>query len=178
MRRSARSVLAGAAAVLAVAGLAGCRTDPSVAAYVGDGQITVAALESAVDARLADPAIAAYAQADRDAFTRRVLSLLVLERLYDAAAVQYEVAATDDEALQYLGQVVGAGGVEQEFQQDVAQGFTREDVLELVREQLLRLRIAGATGASDALSEESLRAQYQKDLAQYQQYTLGYVTVP
>jgi parvulin-like peptidyl-prolyl isomerase len=177
-RRAARSLLAGAAAVLAVAGLAGCRTDPGVAAYVGDGKITVAALESAVDARLADPAIAAYAQADRDSFTRRVLSLLVLERVYDAAAQQYHVAATDDEALQYLGQVVGASGVDQEFQQDAQQGFTRDDVLELLREQLLRLRIAGATGASDALSEESLRAQYQKDLAQYQQYTLGYVTVP
>ena len=55
-RRAARSLLAGAAAVLAVAGLAGCRTDPGVAAYVGDEKITVAALESAVDARLADGA--------------------------------------------------------------------------------------------------------------------------
>jgi hypothetical protein len=177
-RRAARSLLAGAAAVLAVAGLAGCRTDPSVAAYVGDAKVTVAALESAVDARLADADIAAYAAPDRASFTRRVLSLLVLERVYDAAAVQYDVSVTDDEALQYLGQVVGAGGVDQEFQQDAAQGFAREDVVELVREQLLRLRIADATGASDALSDESLLAQYQKDVAQYRQYQLGYVTVP
>src|SRR4051794_15978551 len=178
MRRSARSVLAGAAVVLAVAGLAGCRTDPSVAAYVGDAKITVAALESAVDARLTDPDVAAYAASDRNAFTRRVLSLLVLSRVYDAAAEQYHVSATDDEVLAYLGQVVGKDGVEQEFQQDAAQGFARDDVLELVREQLLRLRIAAATGASDALSDEALRARYQQDLAKYQQYQLGYVTVP
>lgn len=178
MRRAARSLLAGAAAVLAVAGLAGCRTDPGVAAYVGDGKISVAALESAVDARLGDPAVAAYAAPDRNAFTRRVLSLLVLERVYTAAAEQYHVSATDDEVQQYLAQVVGQDGVEQEFQQDAAQGFSREDVLELVREQLLRQRIAGATGASDALSDESLRARYQQELAKYRQYQLGYVTVP
>jgi peptidyl-prolyl cis-trans isomerase SurA len=107
-----------------------------------------------------------------------VLSLLVLGQVYDAAERKYRVSATDAEVQQYLASVVGASGVEQEFQQDAAQGFAREDVLELVREQLLRLKIATATGASDALSEESLRAEYQKNQAQYRQYQLGYVTVP
>ena len=40
-----------AVGLVALAGVAGCRTDPSVAAYVGEEQVTVDELTTAVDTR-------------------------------------------------------------------------------------------------------------------------------
>ena len=53
--------------------------------------MTVAELDAAVDERLADEEIAAYAEANEVAFTRRVLSLLVQEEVYAEAAARYDV---------------------------------------------------------------------------------------
>ena len=176
-RRAPRVVLAGAAAVLAVAGLAGCRTSPAVAAYVSDQQITVAALDGAVHDRQQDPAVAQVAQGNEAAYARQVLSVLVSQRVYAAAAAHYGVTVTDDEALQYLTDLVGPAGVQSEFQQDAAQGFARTDVVELVRERVLALKIAAAAGQAGALSDASLRQQYAQSTSQ-QQIQLGYITVP
>jgi peptidyl-prolyl cis-trans isomerase SurA len=176
-RRVARVALAGTAAVLAVAGLAGCRTSPAVAAYVGDSQVSVAALDRAVDDRLAEPGIASAIGSNKVPFTRQVLSLLVSREVYAAAADHFGVQVTDSDALQYLTARVGAGGVESEFSQDAAQGLNRADVLELVRERVVAIDIATAAGQGDALSEASLRQQYQQG-GQQEQVQLGYITVP
>jgi phage shock protein PspC (stress-responsive transcriptional regulator) len=71
-----RSMLAESLAVglVALAGVAGCRSDPSVAAYVGDEQVTVDELQTAVDTRLEDPALAEAAAGREDEFTRLVLN--------------------------------------------------------------------------------------------------------
>jgi hypothetical protein len=177
MRRVPRVVLAGTAAVLAVAGLAGCRTSPAVAAYVGDSQVSVAALDRAVDDRLAEPGIAKAIGSNKVPFTRQVLSILVSREVYAAAADHFGVQVTDSDALQYLTARVGAAGVESEFAQDAAQGLNRADVLELVRERILAIDIATAAGQGGALSEASLRQQYQQG-ADQEQVQLGYITVP
>src|SRR3954454_561636 len=78
-RRLLAVLLVGAAGL---GGLAGCRTSPTVAAYVGDSQVTGAELDDEVDARLADPDIAGYAEADPAGFTRQVLTLQVGEEVY------------------------------------------------------------------------------------------------
>ena len=86
-----RRLTAAAVAGLALVGLAGCRTAPNVAAYVGDNQVTVAELESAVDDRLEDPAIEQVAGEDRETYTRRVLSTLVQDHVHTVAAEKYGV---------------------------------------------------------------------------------------
>src|SRR4051794_29286466 len=95
-RRVPRVLATGFLIALTVSGLSGCRTSPNVAAYVGNEQITVAALDAAVDERLADPDIAAYAKGKEDEFTRRVLSLMVQEEFYDDAAEHFGVEVADD----------------------------------------------------------------------------------
>jgi peptidyl-prolyl cis-trans isomerase SurA len=177
-RRLPRVVLAGTAAVLAVAGLAGCRTSPAVAAYVGDQQVSVTTLDRAVDDRLADPAIATAAGADRVAFTRQVLSVLVGQQVYAAAADHFGVQVSDADALSYLTGVVGESGVESEFQQDEAQGLSRADVIELVRERVLAIDIATAAGQGAALSDAALQQAYAAGPAQQEAVQLGYITVP
>jgi SurA N-terminal domain/PPIC-type PPIASE domain len=177
-RRVPRIVLAGVAAVLAVAGLAGCRTSPQVAAYVGDETITVDQLQSAVDSRLEDDAVAAAVQAQPTAFTRQVLSLLVGEQVYADAAEHWGVTVTDDQVRERIDTLLQGQDPDQVYAQLAAQGIGREDVFENVRQQLYRQQIAHAEGLDDPLSDAALQQQYQQNQAQYQQWTLGYIAVP
>jgi hypothetical protein len=174
-RRLLAVLLVGAAGVGV---LAGCRSSPSVAAYVGDGQVTVAELDGAVAQRLADPDIAAYAAKDETGFTRQVLSLQVGEEVYAAVARRYDVAVTDADVQARLGELL-AGNAPAEAYSQVAQqqGASPEDIVENVRQQLLRQRIAVAAGKAD-LSEDALRARYEESKAGLSTVELGYVTVP
>ncbi|WP_165640088.1 SurA N-terminal domain-containing protein [Klenkia brasiliensis] len=164
---------------LAVGGLAGCRTSPDVAAYVGDGQVTTGQLRSAVDERLADPDVAAYA-AGRDAgdFTRQVLSLMIGERVYDAVEQRYDVDVTEAQVSDRIGDLL-AGEDEGTLFTQLAQqqGLTRDDAREIIRELLVREQVAQAQGLAD-LSDAGLQSAYEDARQAGQQFELGYITVP
>ena len=176
---SRRRVLAVLVAGLAVAGgTAGCRTSPSVAAYVGDEQVSVAELDDAVAERLADPAIAAYVGEDRSAFTRQVLSLQVGEEVYAAVARRAGVEVSDAEVQARIDQLLEGNDRAAVFEQVAQQqGASEADVVENVRQQLVRQRLAEAAGQAD-LSEEALRGRYDEARAGLSQVELGLVTVP
>jgi peptidyl-prolyl cis-trans isomerase SurA len=174
-RRLLAVLLAGAAVL---GGLAGCRTSPTVAAYVGDGQVTVAELDDAVAARLADPDIAAYAAKDRTGFTRQVLSLQVGEKVYAAVADRTGVAVSDADVRTRLQQLIGANNPDEVYAQVAQQqGADRTDVFENVRQQLVRQRVAVAAGKAD-LSEAALQARFAQSAAQLTKVQLGIITVP
>jgi hypothetical protein len=178
MRRVPRIVLAGLAASLVVVGLAGCRTSPSVAAYVDDETITVAELQSAEDSRRQDADIEAYAKDNEEAFTRQVLSVLVGEEVYAAAADHWHVSVSDAEVRDRIGTILNGADPSALYAQAASQGLGKKDVFELVREQLLRQEIAHAEGLDDPLSEAALQQQYQQNRDQYKQYVFGYIAVP
>jgi hypothetical protein len=158
--------------------LAGCRTSPSVAAYVGDEQVTVAELDDAVAERLADPGIATYAGDDEAAFTRQVLSLEVAEEVYAVAARRYDVQVTDADVEARIAELLeGSDPADVYAQIAQQQGANREDVVENVRQLLLRSRLAEATGQAD-VSEEALQARYEQSRAALSTVEYGYVTVP
>jgi hypothetical protein len=177
-RRVPRVLVTAFLLVVAVGGLSGCRTSPNVAAYVGQGQITVAALNSAVDQRLSDKDIAAYAKHHEDEFTRRVLSLMVQERIYAAAAEKYHVQVANDAVRARITQLLGADDPDTVYGQLAQQGIGREDVFENVRQQLVRQRIAAAEGKDDALGVAALQAQYTKVRDSLAKISYGYVVVP
>lgn len=164
---------------LAVAGgTAGCRTSPSVAAYVGDQQVSVAELDDAIAERLADPAIAAYAGADEVAFTRQVLSLQVGEEVYAAVARREGVEVSDADVRARIGQLLDGGDPATVFEQVAQQqGASEADVLENVRQQLVRQRLAQAAGQAD-LSEAALRERYEQARGSLAQVQLGLIVVP
>ncbi len=145
-RRVPRVLVSGFLLAVTAVGVSGCRTSPNVAAYVGDTQVTVGELQSAVDERLSDEAVAAFAQSDRDAFTRRVLSLLVQEEVYAVAAERYDVEVDDDDVRARIGELLGEEDPEAVFGQLAQQGIGREDVFENVRQQLGRQGGAEAEG--------------------------------
>ena len=161
-----------------VAVLAGCRTSPNVAAYVGDAEVSVAELRTAVDERLADPDIAAFAAADRTGYTRQVLGLQVAEEVYDAAAARYDVTVTDEEVRERIGTLLAGAEPEGVFRQLAQeQGVSAEDVEENVRQQLVRVQLAAAAGEAD-LSEAALQRRYEEARASLAQVQLGIITVP
>jgi len=177
-RRVPRVLATGLLLVLTVAGLSGCHTSPNVAAYVGQSQITVAELESAVDQRMADPDIAAYAKGHEDEFTRRVLTLLVTEQVYADAAEKYGVQVGNGAVRARITQLLGNDDPAQVYRQLAKQGIGREDVFENVRQQLLRQQIAKAQGKAAALDVAALRARYNEVRESLKQISFGYITVP
>ncbi len=178
MRRAPRVLVTGFLLTLAVAGLAGCRTSPNVAAYVGDDRITVDRLDREIDQRLEDQAVAAYAASDEDGFTRLVLGLLVQEDVHAAAAERYDVLVGDDDVRARITELLGGQDPEAVYAQLAQRGLSRTDVFENVRQQLVRQRIAEAQGLAEGLSEQELRARYDEIRESLGRVQLGYITVP
>jgi len=160
-------------------GLAGCRTSPNVAAYVGDSRVTVSELESAVDDRLEDPAIETVKGADREAYAKEVLSQLVLRQVYSQAAERYGVEVSDADVRDRIDVLLAGQDADTVFAQLAEQqGVSRQDIEESVREQLIRLEIAAKEGLDDPLSEEALRKRYEQTTANPTTIRFGYITVP
>lgn len=167
-----------AVGLVGVAVLAGCRTSPDVAAYVGDAEVTVAELRTAVDQRLADPDIAAYAAADETGYVRKVLGLQVAEEVYDAAARRYDVTVTDAEVSRRIDTLLAGASRDDVFRQLAQQqGVNAADVEENIRQQLVRVELASASGQAD-LSEAALQARYEQSRGALTQVQLGIITVP
>ena len=173
-----RRLTAAAVAGLALVGLAGCRTAPNVAAYVGDNQVTVAELESAVDDRLEDPAIEQVAGEDRETYTRRVLSTLVQDQVHTVAAEKYGVEVAPAQVRDRLDEIFAGQDQDAAYANLASQGLSREDAFLLIRQQLIRLRIAEQEGMADALSDEALRERYEQSTAEATEIQFGYITVP
>ncbi|MGY1825710.1 MULTISPECIES: peptidylprolyl isomerase [unclassified Blastococcus] len=171
-----RAVRAGTAALLAVLALAGCRSAPDVAAYVGDEQITVDELQAQVDDRLEDPEIAAAVAGREDDFTVQVLGLLLEGEVHDAAAQRFDVQITDAELTRRIEELFG--DPEAVYARLAPQGISPADVRESVRQQLVRQEIAIGEGAAEPVDEAALRARYEEVREQVGQVEYGVVTVP
>lgn len=178
-RRVPRVLVTGSLLALSVAGLSGCRTSPNVAAYVGQEQITVAQLDSAVDERLADADVAAYAQANGAAFRRQVLTTLIDQRVFDGAAARYGVTVGDGEIRARYAELLAARDTDAAtLEKNAAQaGASPRDVLEEVRHIVVVEKIAAATGKGDPLTETALRQRYQQELASFTKKEVGLVQV-
>jgi hypothetical protein len=174
IRRAARSC---AAVSLVAVALAGCRSAPDVAAYVGEERIPVQELQTAVEERLDAPEVAAAADGQEDQYTRRVLELLVEGAVHDAAAERYGVQVTGAQVSRRIEQLLG-GDLDAAYAQLAQRGVARADVRESVRQQLLRLEIAEAEGRADALDTAALRARYEEVREEVALVEFGYVTVP
>jgi hypothetical protein len=177
-RRVPRVLATGFLLAVAVSGLSACRTSPSVAAYVGDEQISVTELDDAVAERLSDEEIAAYAEGNEDAYTRRVLTLLVQEEVYAAAAERNDVQVSDDDVRARIDELLGDDDPDDVYSQLAQQGISRDDVFENVRQQLIRRELAAAQGKADGLDAAALRARYAEVREGLAQVSFGYITVP
>lgn len=177
-RPAARVVLGGLAVALAAVGLTGCRTDPNVAAYVGDDTISVRQLDDAVAAHASAPDMAPYVEAHRDTYPRQVLGLLVAEQVYADAAQHFGVHVSEEEVRKELDKRLSGSDAAQQYAAAAAQGYSRQDVFEIIRQQLIRRQIAHVKGLDGPLTESALRAAYQQQLASFTQKQLGAIATP
>jgi peptidyl-prolyl cis-trans isomerase SurA len=167
-----------AVGLVALAGVAGCRSDPGVAAYVGEEQVTVDELETAVDTRLEDPALAAAVAGREDEYTRAVLGRLVEGEIYAETAERYGVTVDDGEVQARIDELIGDQDPAAVYAEAAAQGAGRADIFQTVRQQLLRQRVAESEGLVAGVTEEQLQAAYAEALPSLSQVRLGYVNVP
>jgi peptidyl-prolyl cis-trans isomerase SurA len=177
--RVPRVIVTGLLLVVAVGGLSGCRTSPNVAAYVGPEQITVAQLDSAVDERLADKDVAAYAKAHGAAFRRQVLTTLIDQQVFGEAARRYGVTVDDGEVRARYAELLAARNTDAATLEKSAarSGSTRRDVLDQVRHIVVVERIATATGKGDPLTETALQQRYQQELSSFTKKQVGLIQV-
>ncbi len=177
LKPRAPRLVAGLLVALVLPTLAACRTSPDVAAYVGDSRVTVAELERAVDERLADDDVAAYAAGNEAAFTRRVLAFLVEQEVYAEVVERYDAAITDAAVRDRIEELLGGQDPDLAFTELARQGVSRTDVEETVRRQLVREAVAEAEGLGD-LDQETLQQVYEEVREQYAQLEFGYIAVP
>lgn len=176
MPRAPRAVAAGLLVALALPTLAACRTSPDVAAYVGEETVTVDELQDAVDARRDDPSVTAGEGVD---YNRRVLTELVRAAVFDSAAEHFGVDPEPGGLPELFGILLGGRDPAGYVEQAGAQGYSREDTLERVRQVALLQAIAVAEGEAEEPTAAALRATYEQGLAdQPQRVELGLVTVP
>ena len=150
-----------------------------MAAYVGEERITVDELEAAVEERLADEDVAAFAEGPEDVLTRRVLGMLLEAAVHEAAAERYDVQVTEGQVSRRIDELLGGQDPEVVYQRLAQeQGVGVADVRESVRQQLLRREIAAARGGAEALDETALRERYEEVREDLAQVEFGYVTVP
>jgi peptidyl-prolyl cis-trans isomerase SurA len=178
-RRVPRLLVTGFLLAVAVGGLSGCRTSPNVAAYVGQEQITVAQLDSAVDERLADNDVAAYAKAHGAAFRRQVLTSLIDRKVFAEAARRYGVTVGDGEVRSRYAELLAARNTDAAtLEKSAAQsGASPGDILDQVRDIVVLEKIATATGKGDPLTETALQQRYQQELPSLTQKEVGLIQV-
>jgi hypothetical protein len=178
LKRLPRVLVSGFVMAVAVSGLTACRTSPNVAAYVGDERVTVTELENAVERRLEDPELAAFAAEQPAVYTRQVLSLLVGAEVHTAAAERYGVRVDDDDVQRRLRGLLAGSDADAQYSQLAQRGIGRADVFETVRQQLVQQEIAKAEGAAEEPTEAELQASYEDVREELAEVSFGYITVP
>lgn len=186
-----RRALVGAAVTAAIPVMAGCtsHTSPGAAAVVGDTRISVSTLQHQVDAAFADPQIAAalapgsqFSQAlggDRDGFVRMTLSRLISDRLISAVAAAHHVTVSSKDVADETDTFVQQAGSLQALQQQAAEsvGVTAKQLPGLIRLTVLQQRLSDALIANLPASPAQLRAEYQKDIDQFDQIDVAQIAV-
>lgn len=168
--------------LLTLAALTGCRTEPGVAAYVGNLTISTDQLASAVEQRLADDNIAAVVEPGDADYQRLVLSQLLQQAIYRILSADYDVNVTDREVDDKLDELLSGDevqSVEDVYARLAAEQMLAEvDVRENVRQALTREAIAAAVGLDGPTQEPALRQRYEEIKDQLSTIELGFITVP
>lgn len=169
-------------ALLTLGVLTGCRAEPSIAAYVGDLSISTDQLAAAIDARMADPNIAAVVEPGDAEYQRLVLFQLVRQAEYRLLSDAYEVDVRDREVLVWLDDQLAQEGApsRDDFYANAAsnQQLSEIDVLEYFRQLLIRQEIAAVEGLDGPTQDATLRARYEEIKNQVSTIEVGFITVP
>jgi foldase protein PrsA len=172
--------LAGVAAggVLLVLSVSGCNTSPGAAALVGDERISTGVLQSEVDRALALPDVQPQLASDRAGFTRNELSRLVTNFIIAAAAKEHHLTVSQADIDQQMNEFAQqAGGTAQLFQQAEQSGIPRKELSSFTHFYVLEQKLADQLVSSVPVSDAQLKAEYQKNIDQYDQVHSAHILV-
>lgn len=165
-------------AVVVVPALAGCDTSPGAAAIVGKHRISISSLQAQVRQALTNPQAASQFGHDRAGFTRQVLAQTIQERIIDAlAATKHVSVKPSDIAAEISAFEQQAGGATQLRQQAAQGGVSESSLHDIARAQALQSKIGDQLVANLPVSQAQLQAQYQKDIAQFDQVHVAHILV-
>jgi hypothetical protein len=101
----------------------------------------------------------------------------VQDRVHAAAVERYDVRVGDDDVRARIEELLANDDPDAVYTQLAEQGVGREDLFELVRQQLIRRELAESEG-EDALAEDALRARYDEVRESLGEYSFGYIATP
>jgi foldase protein PrsA len=180
--RRARSLPFVVVALVALA--AACGSTTSVAARVGDDEVSQDDLTTAVGVYrsifagqqgvcgLPEPGV----ELDTAACDRAVLGDLVLTQLAEGYATDHGVAVSDAEVEETVSSLEERYGTDELRRELDRNGVTREDLAELVRRSLVQQAVVSAVTA-DRLGEGELRARYEERLTDLSTIEVDHILV-
>jgi parvulin-like peptidyl-prolyl isomerase len=169
--------------LLTAAVLSGCTGVFDVAAAVVNGRkIEEERFVRQLDFVLADPAFAqqfpgAQGVEQRKVEARNLLTFLIHQQIVEAYADEKGIEVSQDEIdAQFDGLVAQVGG-QQAFDAQIRRsGATMADVEDLVRQQILRQKVADAV-AAEQVSDEQLMQAYEDRVAEFTQVRVSHILV-
>ncbi|HVW80766.1 MAG TPA: peptidylprolyl isomerase [Mycobacteriales bacterium] len=184
-----RRVAVAALAAVAIPVLAGCDTAPDAAAVIGGSRISIATLQSEVGAALKDPTISSALSPDSQfssglggsqaGFVRLTLGRLISEKLVAEAAAAHHVTVTDKDISDQTASFVQQAGSMSALQQQAAEsvGVTPAQLPELIRYTVMQQELSDALVASLPATPQQLRAEYRKDIDQFDTLDVSQIAV-
>lgn len=176
------------AALVAVPVVSACNSSPGAAAVVGDQRITTGQLQAEVRTSLADPVVksalanAQYSKGlggDQAGFTRQTLSRMISERIVAAVAADHHVTVTPQQVSAQQASFVQQAGSLTALAQGAADqvGVSTSQLPSLIRFTVLQQNLAKALTANLTATPAQLRAQYTKNIDQYDQLDIAQIAV-
>jgi foldase protein PrsA len=162
--------------------LSACSAFDTAAATVNGRKIDEGRFVRQLDFVLADPGFAeqfpgAQGVEQRKVEARNLLTFLIHQELVQTYAEEHDLRATTEEVQAQIDALIAQLGGRETYEQQLRQsGATAGDVEELIREQILRGKVADAV-VEEQVTDDQLQQIYQDRLAEFTQVRVSHILV-
>ena len=167
---------------LALLTVAACSAFDTAAATVNGRKIDEGRFVRQLDFVLADPRFAqqfpgAQGVEQRKAEARNLLTFLIHQQLVEAYAEEHAIQASSDEVQAEIDALIAQLGGRERYEQQLQEsGATSADVEDLIRQQILRGKVADAV-VEEQVSEDQLLQIYEGRLGEYTEVRVSHILV-
>jgi foldase protein PrsA len=162
--------------------LSACSAFDTAAATVNDRKIDEERFVRQLDFVLADPGFAeqfpgAQGVEQRKVEARNLLTFLIHQELVATYAEEHDIRSTTDEVQGQIDGLIAQLGGREIYEAQLRQsGATAEDVEDLIRQQIVRGKVADAV-VEEQVTDERLQQIYQDRLAEFTQVRVSHILV-
>ena len=172
MLRKVAAVIGGALVLTAC----GAQTTAGVAARIGGEAIETSTFAGRVSRAYENEQFAN--QQPKEEYQRQLLRDMIISRLVDEAARRLGVSVADQQVQQRLDEVIEGYGGRERFEEVLPTlGYRMTDAFGVIRTELLQREILDKLVADVPVTEEQLRAQYRRQLREYDTAHIAHILV-